>query len=109
MLREWLENPEQTVGVLVSIGGQGKTYLAAKLAEECNEKGWQVRWMRLPKTVDDFLRSIADEMQSQKDPYHTVAGDTNQILDVRIDSAIRFLEGNKDRWLFPVGRFPQSR
>lgn len=103
MLMEWLENPEQTVGVLVGIGGQGKTYLAAKLVEECSKNGWQVRWMELPKTVDDFLRSVAAEMQSQKDPYHTVVGDPSQTLDVRIDNAIGFLE--KGRWLFVLDDF----
>jgi signal recognition particle GTPase len=43
-LRAWLKDEKATVGVLVGIGGQGKTYLAAKFAEECQQNGWQVRW-----------------------------------------------------------------
>ncbi len=33
MLRQWLEDDAKTVGALIGIGGQGKTYLAAKFAE----------------------------------------------------------------------------
>ena len=43
-LRAWLEEEAPKIGVLVGIGGQGKTYLAAKFAEECQQNGWQVRW-----------------------------------------------------------------
>jgi signal recognition particle GTPase len=39
-----LKDEKATVSVLVGIGGQGKTYLAAKFAEECQQNGWQVRW-----------------------------------------------------------------
>ncbi|MFA0751270.1 MAG: hypothetical protein SLRJCFUN_001673 [Candidatus Fervidibacter sp.] len=104
-LRAWLNEPEQTVGALVGIGGQGKTYLAEKLAHECSQNGWEVRWMALPKTVDDFLRSIANEMQQSRNPYHAVVGDANQPLEVRIDNAIRFLEGHEKRWLIVLDDF----
>jgi len=49
-LRAWLEEEEAPkIGVLVGIGGQGKTYLAAKFAEECQQNGWQVRWAEFKK------------------------------------------------------------
>jgi len=105
MLMQWLEEEAKTVGVLIGIGGQGKTYLAAKFAEKCKQNGWQVRWMELPKSVDQFLRSIAAEMQIRGDPYHSAVGDSNNTLDVRIDNAVRFLEGSKDRWLFVLDDF----
>ncbi|MDW8027434.1 MAG: NB-ARC domain-containing protein, partial [Armatimonadota bacterium] len=104
-LRRWLEDQQRTVGALVGIGGQGKTYLAAKLAEECSQKGWQVRWMELPKTADEFLRSIAAEMQKGEDPSHSVVGNSNQPLNLRVNNAIRFLEEHKDRWLFVLDDF----
>ena len=105
MLFDWLDDPEKTVGALIGIGGQGKTYLAAKFALECQQKGWEVRWLELPKTVDEFLRSVADEMQKVGDPYHSIAGDSNQPIDVRMDNAIRFLEGHSKRWFFVLDDF----
>ncbi len=105
MLTQWLEDEAKTVGALIGIGGQGKTYLAAKFAEKCKQNGWQVRWMELPKSIDQFLRSIAAEMQIRGDPYHSAVGDSNNTLDVRIDNAVRFLEGSKDRWLFVLDDF----
>ena len=105
MLTQWLEDEAKTVGALIGIGGQGKTYLAAKFAEKCKQNDWQVRWMELPKSVDQFLRSIAAEMQIRGDPYHSAVGDSNNTLDVRIDNAVRFLEGSKDRWLFVLDDF----
>ena len=105
MLLAWLDDPEKTVGALIGIGGQGKTYLAAKFALECQQKGWEVRWLELPKTVDEFLRSVADEMQKVGNHYHSVVGDPNQPIDVRMDNAIRFLEGHSKRWLFVLDDF----
>ncbi len=66
-LEEWLADQQQTVGVLVGMGGQGKTYLAARFAEK-QQPGWQVRWAEFPLTVEQLLLSLATEMQRGATP-----------------------------------------
>ncbi|MFA0784186.1 tetratricopeptide repeat protein [Fervidibacter sacchari] len=107
-LKEWLKDEEQTVGALVGVGGQGKTYLAAKFAEECLQNGWQVRWADFPFTVEHFLLSIASEMQNCGDQYASIVGDPQQKFEVRIDNAIRFLESQKQPWLIVLDDFHKA-
>lgn len=104
-LNEWLKDEEQTVGALVGVGGQGKTYLAAKFAEECQSEGWQVRWANFPFTVEQFLLSIAAEMQKNSDQYASIVGDPQQQLDVRLNNAICFLENHPQNWLIVLDDF----
>ena len=107
-LKEWLKDEEQTVGALVGVGGQGKTYLAAKFAEECQKNGWQVRWAEFPFTVEHFLLSIASEMQKCSDQYASIVGDPQQKFEVRIDNAIRFLESQQQPWLIVLDDFHKA-
>ena len=107
-LKEWLKDEEQTVGALVGVGGQGKTYLAAKFAEECLQNGWQVRWADFPFTVEHFLLSIASEMQNCGDQYASIVGDPQQKFEVRIDNAIRFLESQQQPWLIVLDDFHKA-
>ena len=107
-LKEWLKDEEQTVGALVGVGGQGKTYLAAKFAEECLQNGWQVRWADFPFTVENFLLSIASEMQNCGDQYASIVGDPQQKFEVRIDNAIRFLESQQQPWLIVLDDFHKA-
>jgi tetratricopeptide (TPR) repeat protein len=107
-LRAWLEEEAPKIGVLVGIGGQGKTYLAAKFAEECQQNGWQVRWAEQPLTTDEFLLSIAYEMQQRNDPYAPIVGDPKQPTQVRWDNAVRFLESQPERWLIVLDDFQKA-
>jgi tetratricopeptide (TPR) repeat protein len=107
-LRAWLEEEAPKIGVLVGIGGQGKTYLAAKFAEECQQNGWQVRWAEQPLTTDEFLLSIAYEMQQRNDPYAPIVSDPKQPTQVRWDNAVRFLESQPERWLIVLDDFQKA-
>jgi tetratricopeptide (TPR) repeat protein len=107
-LRAWLEEEAPKIGVLVGIGGQGKTYLAAKFAEECQQNGWQVRWAEQPLTTDEFLLSIAYEMQQRNDPYASVVSDPKKATQVRWDYAVRFLESQPERWLIVLDDFQKA-
>jgi tetratricopeptide (TPR) repeat protein len=107
-LNEWLKNEEQSVGALVGVGGQGKTYLAAKFAEECQGNGWQVRWAESPFTVEQFLLSIASEMQNYGDQYASVVGDPQRPLNIRFDNAVRFLESQPQPWLVVLDDFHKA-
>jgi tetratricopeptide (TPR) repeat protein len=99
-LRAWLKDEKATVGVLVGIGGQGKTYLAAKFAEECQQNGWQVRWAEQPLTTDELLLSIAYEMKQRNDH--------KQEPKVRWNDAVRFLEEQPERWLVVLDNFRKT-
>jgi tetratricopeptide (TPR) repeat protein len=92
----------------VGIGGQGKTYLAAKFAEECQQNGWQVRWAEQPLTTDEFLQSIAYEMQQRNDPYAPIVKDPKQPTQVRWNNAVRFLESQPERWLIVFDDFQKA-
>ena len=107
-LNEWLKDEEQNIGALIGVSGQGKTYLAAKFAEECQQNGWQVRWVNFPFTVEQFLLSIASEMQKFNDPYASIVGDPQQPYEVRIDNAIRFLESQQQPWLIVLDDFHKA-
>ena len=107
-LRAWLEEEAPKIGVLVGIGGQGKTYLAAKFAEECQQNGWQVRWAEQPLTTDEFLLSIAYEMQQRNDPYAPIVSDPKQPTQVRWNNAVRFLESQPERWLIVLNDFQKA-
>ncbi len=107
-LKEWLKDGEQTVGALIGVGGQGKTYLASKFAEECQKNGWQVRWANFPFTVEHFLLSIASEMQNCGDPYASIVGDPQQPHEVRIDNAIKFFESQQKPWLIVLDDFHKA-
>jgi tetratricopeptide (TPR) repeat protein len=112
-LRAWLEEEAPKIGVLVGIGGQGKTYLAAKFAEECQQNGWQVRWAEFKReeqsfTTEQFLLSIAYEMQQRNDPYAPIVGDPKQPTQVRWDNAVRFLESQPERWLIVLNDFQKA-
>jgi tetratricopeptide (TPR) repeat protein len=107
-LRAWLEEKAPKIGVLVGIGGQGKTYLAAKFAEECQQNGWQVRWAEQPLTTDEFLLSIAYEMQQRNDPYALIVSDPKQPTQVRWNNAMRFLESQPERWLIVLDDFQKA-
>jgi len=112
-LRAWLEEKAPKIGVLVGIGGQGKTYLAAKFAEECQQNGWQVRWAEFKReeqsfTTEQFLLSIAYEMQQRNDPYAPIVGDPKQPTQVRWDNAVRFLESQPERWLIVLNDFQKA-
>jgi tetratricopeptide (TPR) repeat protein len=107
-LRAWLEEEAPKIGVLVGIGGQGKTYLAAKFAEECQQNGWQVRWAEQPLTTDEFLLSIAYEMQQRNDRYASIVKDPKQPTQVRWDNAVRFLESQPERWLIVLDDFQKA-
>jgi hypothetical protein len=107
-LRAWLEEEAPKIGVLVGIGGQGKTYLAAKFAEECQQNGWQVRWAEQPLTTDEFLLSIAYEMQQRNDPYALIVSDPKQPTQVRWNNAVRFLESQPERWLIVLDDFQKA-
>jgi tetratricopeptide (TPR) repeat protein len=99
-LRAWLKDEKATVGVLVGIGGQGKTYLAAKFAEECQQNGWQVRWAEQPLTTDELLLSIAYEMKQRNDH--------KQEPKVHWNDAVRFLEEQPERWLVVLDNFRKT-
>jgi ATP/maltotriose-dependent transcriptional regulator MalT len=107
-LRAWLKDEKATVGVLVGIGGQGKTYLAAKFAEECQQNGWQVGWAEQPLTTDEFLLSIAYEMEQRNDRYASIVKDPKQPTQVRWDNAVRFLESQPERWLIVLDDFQKA-
>jgi hypothetical protein len=107
-LRAWLEEEAPKIGVLVGIGGQGKTYLAAKFAEECQQNGWQVRWAEQPLTTDEFLLSIAYEMQQRNDHRASVVSDPKQKPEVRWDNAVRFLDEQPERWLIVLDDFQKA-
>jgi tetratricopeptide (TPR) repeat protein len=107
-LRAWLEEEAPKIGVLVGIGGQGKTYLAAKFAEECQQNGWQVRWAEQPLTTEEFLLSIAYEMQQRNDPYALIVSDPKQPTQVRWDNAMRFLDEQPERWLIVLDDFQKA-
>jgi tetratricopeptide (TPR) repeat protein len=112
-LRAWLEEEAPKIGVLVGIGGQGKTYLAAKFAEECQQNGWQVRWAEFkgeeqPLTTDEFLLSIAYEMEQRNDRYASIVKDPKQEPKVRWDNAVRFLESQPERWLIVLDDFQKA-
>jgi ATP:corrinoid adenosyltransferase len=112
-LRAWLEEKAPKIGVLVGIGGQGKTYLAAKFAEECQQNGWQVRWAEFkgeeqPLTTDEFLLSIAYEMEQRNDRYASIVKDPKQEPKVRWDNAVRFLESQPERWLIVLDDFQKA-
>jgi len=107
-LRAWLEEEAPKIGVLVGIGGQGKTYLAAKFAEECQQNGWQVRWAEQPLTTDEFLLSIAYEMQQRNDHRASVVNDPKQKPEVRWDNAVRFLDEQPERWLIVLDDFQKA-
>jgi tetratricopeptide (TPR) repeat protein len=107
-LRAWLEEEAPKIGVLVGIGGQGKTYLAAKFAEECQQNGWRVRWAEHPLTTDEFLLSIAYEMEQRNDRYASIVKDPKQEPKVRWDNAVRFLESQPERWLIVLNDFQKA-
>jgi tetratricopeptide (TPR) repeat protein len=107
-LRAWLEEEAPKIGVLVGIGGQGKTYLAAKFAEECQQNGWRVRWAEHPLTTDEFLLSIAYEMEQRNDRYASIVKDPKQEPKVRWDNAVRFLESQPERWLIVLDDFQKA-
>jgi tetratricopeptide (TPR) repeat protein len=112
-LRAWLEEEAPKIGVLVGIGGQGKTYLAAKFAEECQQNGWQVRWAEFkreehPLTTEEFLQSIACEMEQRNDPYAPIVKDPKQPTQVRWNNAVRFLESQPERWLIVLDDFQKA-
>jgi tetratricopeptide (TPR) repeat protein len=107
-LRAWLKDEKATVGVLVGIGGQGKTYLAAKFAEECQQNGWQVRWAKQPLTTEQFLLSIAYEMKHRNDHRASVVNDPKQEPKVRWNNAVRFLEEQPERWLIILDNFQKT-
>jgi tetratricopeptide (TPR) repeat protein len=107
-LRAWLEEKAPKIGVLVGIGGQGKTYLAAKFAEECQQNGWQVRWAGQPLTTEEFLQSIAYEMQQRNDHRAFVVNDPKQKPEVRWDKAVRFLDEQPERWLIVLDDFQKA-
>jgi tetratricopeptide (TPR) repeat protein/ATP:corrinoid adenosyltransferase len=112
-LRAWLEEKAPKIGVLVGIGGQGKTYLAAKFAEECQQNGWQVRWAEFKReeqsfTTEQFLQSIACEMEQRNDPYAPIVKDPKQPTQVRWDNAVRFLESQPERWLIVLDDFQKA-
>jgi tetratricopeptide (TPR) repeat protein len=107
-LRAWLEEEAPKIGVLVGIGGQGKTYLAAKFAEECQQNGWQVRWAKQPLTTEEFLQSIACEMEQRNDPYTPIVKDPKQPTQVRWNNAVRFLESQPERWLIVLDDFQKA-
>jgi len=112
-LRAWLEEEAPKIGVLVGIGGQGKTYLAAKFAEECQQNGWQVRWAEFKKeeqslTTEEFLQSIACEMEQRNDPYAPIVKDPKQPTQVRWNNAMRFLESQPERWLIVLDDFQKA-
>jgi hypothetical protein len=107
-LRAWLEEKAPKIGVLVGIGGQGKTYLAAKFAEECQQNGWQVRWAEHPLTTEEFLQSIACEMEQRNDPYTPIVKDPKQPTQVRWNNAVRFLESQPERWLIVLNDFQKA-
>jgi tetratricopeptide (TPR) repeat protein len=112
-LRAWLEEKAPKIGVLVGIGGQGKTYLAAKFAEECQQNGWQVRWAEFKReeqsfTTEQFLQSIACEMEQRNDPYAPIVKDPKQPTQVRWDYAVRFLESQPERWLIVLNDFQKA-
>jgi tetratricopeptide (TPR) repeat protein len=112
-LRAWLEEKAPKIGVLVGIGGQGKTYLAAKFAEECQQNGWRVRWAEFKReeqsfTTEQFLHSIAYEMKQRNDPYAPIVKDPKQPTQVRWDNAVRFLESQPERWLIVLNDFQKA-
>jgi tetratricopeptide (TPR) repeat protein len=108
-LRAWLEEEAPKIGVLVGgIGGQGKTYLAAKFAEECQQNGWRVRWAEQPLTTEEFLQSIAYEMQQRNHRYASIVSDPKQPTQVRWDYAVRFLESQPERWLIVLDDFQKA-
>jgi tetratricopeptide (TPR) repeat protein len=112
-LRAWLEEKAPKIGVLVGIGGQGKTYLAAKFAEECQQNGWQVRWAEFKRedqsfTTEQFFLSIAGEMEQRNDPYASVVKDPKQPTQVRWDNAMWFLESQPERWLIVLDDFQKA-
>jgi ATP/maltotriose-dependent transcriptional regulator MalT len=107
-LRAWLEEKAPKIGVLVGIGGQGKTYLAAKFAEECQQNGWQVRWAEHPLTTEQFLLSIAYEMEQRNDRYASIVSAPKQPTQVRWDNAMRFLESQPERWLIVLDDFQKA-
>jgi tetratricopeptide (TPR) repeat protein len=107
-LRAWLEEEAPKIGVLVGIGGQGKTYLAAKFAEECQQNGWQVRWAEQPLTTDEFILSIAYEMKQRNDHRASVVSDPKQATQMRWDNAVRFLESQPERWLIVLDDFQKA-
>jgi tetratricopeptide (TPR) repeat protein len=107
-LRAWLEEEAPKIGILVGIGGQGKTYLAAKFAEECQQNGWQVRWVEHPLTTEEFLQSIACEMQQRNHRYASIVSDPKQPTQVRWDYAVRFLESQPERWLIVLDDFQKA-
>jgi tetratricopeptide (TPR) repeat protein len=112
-LRAWLEEEAPKIGVLVGIGGQGKTYLAAKFAEECQQNGWQVRWAEFkreehPLTTEEFLQSIAYEMKQRNDHRASVVNDPKQKPKVRWNNAVRFLDEQPERWLIVLDDFQKA-
>jgi tetratricopeptide (TPR) repeat protein len=107
-LRAWLEEEAPKIGVLVGIGGQGKTYLAAKFAEECQQNGWQVRWAEHPLTTEEFLLSIAYEMQQRNDRHASIVSDPKRPTQVRWNNAMRFLDEQPERWLIVLDDFQKA-
>jgi tetratricopeptide (TPR) repeat protein len=107
-LRAWLEEEAPKIGVLVGIGGQGKTYLAAKFAEECQQNGWQVGWAEQPLTTDEFLLSIAYEMKQRNDHRASVVSDPKQKPEVRWKYAVDFLDSQPERWLIVLDDFQKA-
>jgi len=102
-LDNWFEQEGQPVFVIGAIGGQGKTYLAAKFVERLRlkEKAVQVRWVECNEnlSLDDLLEDFAEEMQGRNVSEARMVKDSQEALRTRLDSLVRYLEHTPDRWL----------
>lgn len=102
-LDNWFEQEGQPVFVIGAIGGQGKTYLAAKFVERLRlkEKAVQVRWVECNENLglDDLLEDFAEEMQGRNVSEARMVKDSQEALRTRLDSLVRYLEHTPDRWL----------
>jgi tetratricopeptide (TPR) repeat protein len=59
-------------------------------------------------TTDEFLLSIAYEMEQRNDRYASIVKDPKQEPKVRWDNAVRFLESQPERWLIVLDDFQKA-
>ncbi len=108
-LEAWFEREGEPVSVIGAIGGQGKTYLAARFVEGLrqSERAVQIRWVECDENlkVKDLLHDFANEMEGHNIAEARVVRDCEKPLRARLDALVRYLERASDRWLLVLDDF----
>lgn len=109
LLFDWIEQEGKPVFVIGSIGGQGKTYLAAKFIERIRlaEKAVQIRWVECNEglKLDDLLQDFAEEMEGRNVSEARIIKDSGNPLLIRLDALVRYLEHTPEQWLLVMDDF----